>query len=89
MQILDFLGLGEAEQWEEFSVGGIFLAEYKDIDVYHQLYLLYDFYIELNYAPSCELHQNLNAFVKGPRLDKYIAGDIDYIYTDLEIDSPE
>ena len=89
MDIIEFLGLGEAEQWEEFTDGKIFIAEYKDIDVYHQLYLLHDFYIELSSVPSSTLHQNLNAFIMGPRLDKYIAGDIDYMYTDLQMDSPK
>lgn len=28
----------------------------------------------------------MNAFKYGPRLDKYLAGDLDFIYTDLEID---
>lgn len=86
MDILEFLGLGEEEQWEEFSDAGIFLSDYFDIDVHNQLYGLHDFYVELSSTPLSELNQTMNAFVDGPRLDKYMAGDLDYIFTDLEVD---
>ncbi len=88
MDILEFLGQGEAEQWEEFSEHCIFLAKYEDIDVTQHLFKLHDFYVELSSDSQMVLSQAMNAFLYGPRLDKYMAGDLDFIYTDLEIDFP-
>ena len=86
MDLITFLGLPEGEQWEEFSQDSIFLARYEDIDVHQELYRLHGFYVELSSAPGLGLDKSMNAFIKGPRLDKYMAGDLDYIFTDLEID---
>ncbi len=88
MDLITFLGLPEGEQWEEFTQHSIFLARYEDIDVHQDLYRLHGFYVELSSAPGLGLDQVMNAFTKGPRLDKYMAGDLDYIFTDLEIDMP-
>lgn len=88
MDIIEFLGMGENEQWEEFLQEGIFLAKYEDIDVTQELFRLHEFYVELSYPPISNSQVAMNAFLNGPRYDKYIAGDLDFVYTDLEIDFP-
>ena len=79
MEIIRFLGLGEAEQWEEFWGNCEFLEYYIDIDVKHHLYRLHDFYVELTSDVTEKLNPVLHVFVDGPRLDKYRQGDIDFI----------
>lgn len=88
MDILEFQGLGEAEQWEEFWDHCIFLAHYIDIDTRHHLYRLHDFYVELTSDSAIGLYNTQNAFIDGPRLDKYIENDLLYITEGLDIKLP-
>lgn len=79
MDLMTFLGLPEGEQWEEFCDYAIFLSKYRDIDITSNLFRLYDFYVELTVDSGTETGHHMNAFIDGPRLDKYRQADIDYI----------
>ncbi len=55
MDLLEFLGLNEEDQWEEFTEHSVFLARYEDIDVNQNLFRLHGFYVELSTAPGLGL----------------------------------
>lgn len=87
MDFKTFLGLPEEEQWETFWDRCIFVEHYIDLDCKCHLYRLHDFYVELTSGPG-GLHNVLNAFVDGPRLDKYVEGNLMYIKKTLRTDLP-
>lgn len=87
MKLKTFLGLNTPEQYEEFSDNCKFLEHYIDNDgIKHHLYSLHDFYVELTSIDG-NLDPNFNAFIDGPRLEKYMLGDLLYIHKILKIDS--
>lgn len=72
MDIMDFLGLEEANYWKVFDENSKFLYEYSTIDAVYELYSLYGFYVELTYSPDMTVLQSANPFKQGERLDKYL-----------------
>ncbi len=84
MDIIQFLGLPEEEQFMEFWDKCTFLEHYRDIECKYHLYRLHDFYVELTSDSEVGLYNTLAAFKSGPRLDKYRQSDIDYIESVLK-----
>ena len=37
-KLIEFLGLTEGDQWDEFCEHSIFIAKYEDIDLHHNLF---------------------------------------------------
>lgn len=85
MGIIEFLGLSEPEQWDEFSEHCVFIAKYQDVDVHHNLFLVHDFFVELTSDSGIQLYQSMNAFLYGERLDKYMENDLIYIAETLKL----
>ncbi len=76
MDIIEFLGSKECDQWEIFDSRGQFFGEIISIDAHYQLYRLHDFYVELTMVPDTLKALRMNPLLSGPRLDKYFDDDI-------------
>lgn len=72
MRLEEFLGLEEAEQWEEFWANCSFIEHYQGIDFKNHLYALHKFYVELTTDAKEKMVPSMNVFSYGPRLEKYL-----------------
>lgn len=89
MKLDTFLGLNTPEQYEEFWENCKFVEHYINTDgVKHHLYSLHDFYVELT-SVNEKLDPNFNAFVDGPRLEKYMLDELEYIHRILKNNSSD
>lgn len=87
MELNQFLGLLTQDQFDEFWEHCKFLEHHIDAyGIKHHLYVLHGFYVELTSDINGKLDPYLQAFIDGPRLDKYIQEDIDFIEKILRID---
>lgn len=77
MGIIEFLGLGEQQQWEYFWDHCSFVEHYVDIEHKYHLYALHNFYVELTSDVDERLNKHMNVFESGPRLEKYLLGGVD------------
>lgn len=68
MDIIEFLGAKECDQWETFDSNGQFFGETIYIDAHYQLYRLYDFYVELTIIPDTLKTLRMNPLLSGPAL---------------------
>lgn len=72
MTILDYLELSNEGQWDELLEHGKKIAEYKTKDGAFSLFVMDNFFVELEREPSGDELVCLHPFVKGERLQKYI-----------------
>ena len=54
MELEEYLGAKECDQWELFHEDGVFLEKVESIDATFEIYRLYDFFVELTYVPVNE-----------------------------------
>lgn len=81
-----FLGLPEQEMCEEFCDNCIFLEHCVDIALKYHLCRLHNFCVELTSEERTGIQNSLTAFVDGPRLDKYMRGNLFFIRKTLDTD---
>lgn len=68
MDIIEFLGAKEYDQWEMFDSNGQFFGEIISIDAHYQLCRLYDFYVELTMVSDTLKALRMKPFCLGPGL---------------------
>ncbi|MEM1260296.1 MAG: hypothetical protein AAF575_00155 [Bacteroidota bacterium] len=79
MELIEFLGLKEEEQWEEFCEHCVFITKFHDLERKHHLFMLHGFFVELVMDNFSKTQKSMNAFIFGPRLDKYFEREMAYI----------
>ena len=75
MELVEYMGMKECDQWEIFHEESEFIGEIVAIDAHYQLYSLYNFYVELTMVPENQKALRMNPLISGPRLDKYFVED--------------
>lgn len=77
MNLYEFVGMTDEDQWNEFWDSGIHLAQYNSIDCSYGIYALHNFFVEVEFDTVSNHIIGKNAFVTGVRLDKYF-GELEF-----------
>lgn len=67
-----FKKLTEEDQWNIFWEQAHFIAEHENPNASFMLYGIEDYFIEIQFDALCGNAGKIKAFIKGPRLDKYL-----------------
>ena len=67
-----FRKLDQEDQWNIFWEHAHFIGEYETPNAAFMLYAIEDYFIEIQFDDIFGSATNIRAFVKGPRLDKYL-----------------